>query len=64
MGWTPSSRSEMSERSAFVTTFVREITVRPGNALMRYTIPMPQDSPIAGMNAEELALDGSVLSGS
>ena len=55
--------SEMSERRAFVTTFVREITVRPGSALVRYSIPMPEDSPIAGRNAEEMALDGSILSG-
>ena len=54
--------SEMSERRAFVTTFVKEIAVRPGSALVRYTIPMPDDSPIAGMNAEEMAMDGSVLS--
>ncbi|MCY4529263.1 MAG: recombinase family protein, partial [Chloroflexi bacterium] len=54
--------SELSERRAFVTTFVKEIGVRSGGALVRYTIPMPDDSPIPGRNAEELALDGSVLS--
>lgn len=34
--------SEMSERR----TFVKEIAVRPGGALARYTIPMPEDCPI------------------
>ena len=34
----------------------------PGDALVRYTIPMPDDSPIPGRNAEEMALNGSVLS--
>ena len=33
-----------------------------GYALMRYTIPMSDDSPIPGRNAEEMALNGSVLS--
>ena len=34
----------------------------PGDALMRYTNPMLDDSPIPGRNAEEMALNGSVLS--
>ena len=53
----------MREGRAFVWTFVKEIAVRPGSAIVRYTIPMPEDSPIPGRNAEEVALDGSVLSG-
>ena len=55
-------RSELTERRAFVETFVREIVVMPGNALVRYTIPMPDDSSIPGRNAEHLALDGPVVS--
>ena len=51
----------MTERRAFVETFVKEIVVMPGNALMRYTVPMPDDSRIPGRNAEEVALNGSVL---
>ena len=54
--------SELTERRAFIETFVKEIVVVPGNALMRYTIPMPEDSRIPGGNAEDMALDGSVLS--
>ena len=34
----------------------------PDYALMRYTVPMPNNSPILGRNAEEMALNGSVLS--
>ena len=34
----------------------------PGDALMRYTIPMPNDSHIPGRNAEEMPLNGSFLS--
>ena len=54
--------SELTERRAFIETFVKEIVVMPGDALMRYTIPMPDDSRIPGRNAEEMPLDGSVLS--
>ena len=32
------------------------------DALLRYTIPMPDDSPIPGRNAEGMALNGSILS--
>jgi len=54
--------SELTERRAFIETFVKEIVVVPGDALMRYTIPMPVDSRIPGGNTEKMALDGSVLS--
>ena len=33
--------SELTERRAFTETFVKEIIVVPGDALMRYTVPMP-----------------------
>ena len=54
--------SELTERRAFIVTFVKEIIVIPGDALMRYTIPMPDDSRVPGMNAEKMALNGSLLS--
>ena len=54
--------SELTERRAFIETFVKEIVVMPGDALLRYTIPMPDDSRTPGGNAEEMPLDGSVLS--
>ena len=33
----------------------------PGDALLRYTVPMPDDSLILGRAAEKVALNGSVL---
>ena len=54
--------NELTERRAFIETFVKEIVVMSGDALLRYTIPMPDDSRIPGRNAEEMPLDGSVLS--
>ena len=53
--------SELTERRAFIETFVKEIEVRPGNAVVRYSVPMPKDSPIPRRVAEEVALDGAVL---
>ncbi len=54
--------SEPTERRAFIQSFVKEIVVMPSSALLRYTIPMPDDSFIHGRNAEETALNGEVLS--
>ena len=54
--------SELTERRAFIESFVREIVVMPGDALMRYTMPMPDDSLIPGRATEKVALNGSVLS--
>ncbi len=54
--------SELTESKAFIRSFVKEIAVAPGAATIRYTIPMPDDSPLRGGAAEEVALDGPVLS--
>ncbi len=54
-------RSELAERRAFIESFVREVVVMPGAALLRYTMPMPYDSPMPGRSADKLALDGSAL---
>ncbi len=54
--------SELTESKAFIGSFVKEIAVAPGQATIRYTIPMPEDSPLRGGDAEEVALDGPVLS--
>ena len=54
-------RSELTERRAFIETFVREVVVMPGAALLRYTMPMPDDSRIPGRVTERLALDTSAL---
>ena len=36
--------SELTERRAFIETFVKEIVVMPGDALLRYTIPLARRS--------------------
>ncbi len=54
--------SELTESKAFIRSFVKEIAVAPGAATIRYTIPMPEDSPLRGGDAEEVALGDPVLS--
>ena len=54
--------SELTETRAFIRSFVKEIGVVPGKATIRYTIPMPKDSPIKGRDAQEIALSAPVLS--
>ena len=54
--------SEPTERRAFIQSFVKEILVIPGDALLRYTVPMPDDSRVPARIAEGMALDASVLS--
>ena len=54
--------SELTERRAFIETFVKEILVVPGDALMRYTVPMPDDSMAPGKATEKVALPDAVLS--
>ena len=53
--------SELTERRAFIESFVKEIVVTPDDALLRYTVPMPEDSLIPGGATEKVALDGAVL---
>ena len=55
-------KSGLIERRTFIESFVKEIVVTPENALIRYTVPMPEDSLAPGMSAEDMALNGSVLS--
>ena len=54
--------SGLTERRAFIESFVKEIVVTPDNALMRYSVPMPDDSLVPGRVTERVALNGSVLS--
>ena len=56
------NESELTERRAFIKSFVKEIVVMPGDALLRYTVPMPYDSLIPGRAAEKVALPAPVLS--
>ena len=53
-------KSELTERRAFIETFVKEIELLPDNAVVRYTMPMPDNSRLPGTNAEEIALSGMV----
>ncbi len=54
--------SELTETKAFVRSFVKEVLVRPGRATIIYAIPTPEDSPIGGADAAEIALNGGVRS--
>ena len=54
--------SELTETRAFIKSFVKEIGVVPSKAVIRYSIPMPPDSPIKGRDSQEIVLDAPVLS--
>ena len=41
--------SEPTERRTFIKSFVKEIVVMPGSALLRYTIPISQSTPKAAV---------------
>ena len=53
--------SEITESRAFIRSFVKEIEVRPGRAVIHYTIPTPEDSPIGGADTAEMVLNGGVM---
>ena len=50
------------ERKALIRNFVEGIEVTGDEAVLTYTVPMPDDSLIPGSVAEKVALNGSVLS--
>ncbi len=54
--------SEITESRAFIRSFVKEIAVKPGTATIRYTIPMPPDSPIGAADSAEIGLSDPVMS--
>ena len=54
-------RSNLTESRAFIRSFVKEIEVRPGRATIIYSLPTPEDSPISGAVAAEVALSGPVI---
>ena len=54
--------SEITESRTFLKSFVKEIEVAPSKATIRYTIPMPEDSRIPGLDEEDVALKSPVLS--
>ena len=53
--------SELTETKAFVGSFVKEVVVKPGRAAILYSIPTPDDSPMGGADAAEIALNGRVM---
>ena len=54
--------SDITESKAFLRTFIKQIAVEPGRAVINYTIPMPEDSPIGRKDAAEVALAEGVRS--
>ena len=53
--------SEVTETKAFIRSFVKEIAVRPGKAVIHYTIPTPLDNDIDGADVAEVALSRRVM---
>ena len=47
-------KSGLTERRTFIESFVKETVVTSDNALMRGTVPMPEDSLVPGMSAEKM----------
>ena len=54
--------SELTHTRAFVHSFLKEIEVNPGRAAIVYSVPSPDDSPVVGADAAEVALNGRVRS--
>ncbi len=54
--------SELTETKAFVRSFVKEIAIGSGRAVILYSLPTPEDSPIGSVDNAEVALDGRVMS--
>ena len=53
--------SELTKTRAFVRSFVKEV-VKPRRAAIIYSLPTPDDSPIGGADAAEVALKGQGMS--
>ena len=45
----------------FLSGFIAEIQVQPETAVIYYSIPLPEDSPLAGMRQQEIDLPQEVL---
>ena len=54
--------NDRAESKAFIRSFVKEIAVAPGEATIRYAIPLPADSPPPDRGAAADALKSPVLS--
>ncbi len=53
--------SELTETKSFIRSFVKEIAVAPGQATVRYAMPMPEDSPIGRRETEIVRIGEPVL---
>ncbi len=53
--------SEITGTRAFIQSFVKEIAVEPGQATIRYSMPMPEDSPLGRRESEALGIEEGVL---
>ena len=51
--------SELTESKAFVHSFVKNIAVKGSEAVISYTVPMPEDSPIGRSALGEIDLDAA-----
>ena len=54
------NRSELTERKAFLASFVKEISVSPDKARIRYSMPIPSNSQIGTRYTEDVAISESV----
>lgn len=54
-------QSELTETKAFIRSFVKEIVVEPGQVVIRYAMPMPEDSPIGRRESEVVRIGEPVL---
>ena len=52
--------SEVTEAKSFIHSFVKRITIRPGRAVIHYTIPTPHDSPLRGADVADVDLSEGV----
>ena len=54
--------SELHERREFIANFVRKIVVTPDKVVIRYKIPMPEDSHTPGADSEKVPMSGLATS--
>ena len=54
--------SEPSDTKAFVLSFAKEIVVGPDRAVILYSLPTPEYSPIGRVGNAEVALNGRLMS--
>ena len=54
--------SDLTASRAFIRSFVKGIVVSPDRAVINYTVPMPEDSPIGASKVAEFDLEAVVRS--